>query len=323
MPQRRSLMSNGVRRVAAIARARPFALAALFLVLASAPANATDCTLSSSGIAFGEFSGTQLTSIGTVTIHCTGQGSTNFNLILSTGGSGTYSPRRMSNGANSLAYNLYLNAAFAQIWGDGTGGTSFLSGPIVVTGSPPSFDLTVTVYGRVPAQAIPARGTYQDSVVVTLICTGGGACTQSLTMPVTATVQASCTVSNSNLNFGNYSGGTMSPVTGQAIITAHCPVGEAYAIGLSEGLYPGATTTTRKMAITGGGGTAAALSYGLYTDPAGTINWGNNFSGAPQDVVHGTGSGADQEIPVYGKIGAGQNVRTGLYEDTILVTLSY
>jgi spore coat protein U-like protein len=42
-----------------------------------------------------------------------------------------------------------------------------------------------------------------------------------------------------------------------------------------------------------------------------------------QNIVQGTGTGGDQEIPVYGKIDAGRNVRTGLYEYTVLVTLSY
>jgi spore coat protein U-like protein len=76
------------------------------------------------------------------------------------------------------------------------------------------------------------------------------------------------------------------------------------------------------MTITGGSGDAS-LGYGLYTDPAGTLHWGNITDGMTENVVQGTGTGGDQEIPVYGKIDAGQNVRTGLYEDTVLVTLSY
>jgi spore coat protein U-like protein len=260
-------------------------------------------------------------------ITCTGNGTSTLRITLTAGGSGAFAQRRMSNGSNTLNYNLYTTAARTTIWGDGTSGTSFLN-PANSNGLTQPGVTTMVVYGTVPAQALPATGTYQDSITATLTCTNGGSCTntstQTLVVPVTATVGATCTVSNSNLDFGNYAGGTTSPVTSQAMITAHCAAGEAYAIGLSEGLYPGATTTTRRMTITNGGGdTTSALRYGLYTDPAGTLNWGNNFTGAPQDVVHGTGSGMDQEIPVYGKIDAGQNVRTGLYEDTILVTLSY
>jgi spore coat protein U-like protein len=231
----------------------------------------------------------------------------------------------MSNGANTLNYNLYTTATHTTIWGDGTSGTSYLN-PANSNGLTAPGTFTMVVYGSVPAQALPASGTYQDTITATMTCTNGGACTtassQTAVVPVTATVGATCTVSNSNLDFGNYTGGSPTPLTGLATVTAHCGVGQPYAIGLSQGLYPGATTTTRRMTITGGSGDAS-LGYDLFTDPAGTLHWGNITDGMTENVVQGTGTGGDQEIPVYGKIPAGQNVRTGLYEDTILVTLSY
>jgi spore coat protein U-like protein len=237
----------------------------------------------------------------------------------------------MTNGANILNYNLYTTAANTTIWGDGTSGTSYLN-PANSNGLTAPGVTTLVVHGLIPAQALPAAGTYTDTIMATLTCTNGGACTtaatQTLFVPVIAQVGATCSVASSDMNFGNYTGGTVTPTTGLATVTANCPMGAPYAIGLSEGLYPGATTTTRRMTITDGGGSRnggddASLSYGLYSDAAGTINWGNNFNGAVQDVVQGTGTGADQEILVYGRIGPGQNVRTGLYEDTILVTMQF
>lgn len=301
------------------------ALTVLCLIMAPGPAHAAYvCTYTSTGVAFGLFTGAAVSITGTFSITCTGSGTSTLRINLSAG-SGTFAQRHMSQGANILNYNLYTTAAHATIWGDGTSGTSFLN-PANSNGLTHPGTFTMTVFGLLPAQALPASGTYQDTVTATLTCTNGGACTTAATqnqvVPITATVGATCTVSSSNLDFGNYVGGAPSPTTGLATITANCPVGEPYAIGLSEGLYPGATTTTRRMMITGGGGDAS-LGYHLCTDAACTVNWGNNFGGAVQDVVQGTGNGTDQEIPVHGRIDPGQNVRTGLYEDTILVTLTY
>ena len=63
-----------------------------------------------------------------------------------------------------MVYNLFLNAAFTQIWGDGTGGTStyFLHNP------PNKKDVPVTVFSRIPAGQDVAVGGYGDTVVVTL-----------------------------------------------------------------------------------------------------------------------------------------------------------
>jgi spore coat protein U-like protein len=157
-----------------------------------------------------------------------------------------------------------------------------------------------------------------------MTCTNGGACTnastQTVVIPITAPPAAGCTVSSSNLDFGVYAASATTARTSQATIIAHCPAGEPYMIGLSAGSYPGATTTSRRMAV---GGATDTLSYGLYTDPAGTVNWGDSFAGAPQDVVLSAGTGADQEFPVFGRIGPGQYVRAGQYQDTVVVTLQF
>ena len=319
MPQRKSITRAG----RAVVRA---ALTVLFLVIAAGPASAAyTCTYTTSSIAFGLFTGAAVTTTGTFTITCTGSGTSTLRITLAAGGSGTFAQRRLTMGANILNYNLYTTAANTTIWGDGTSGTSYLN-PANSNGLTAPGITTLVVHGLIPAQALPAAGTYTDTIMATLTCTNGGACTtaatQTLFVPITAQVGATCSVRSSDMNFGNYTGGTVTPTTGLATITANCPMGAPYAIGLSEGLYTGATTTTRRMTITDGGGDSS-LAYGLYSDAARTINWGNNFTGAVQDVVQGTGNGNDQNILVYGRVNAGQNVRTGVYEDTILVTMQF
>ncbi|HET7085766.1 MAG TPA: spore coat U domain-containing protein [Rhizomicrobium sp.] len=292
---------------------RAIGLAGLLLILASAPAHAAaTCTLSSTGVVFGAFSGSALTFSGTVTIHCTGSGTSNYNLKLSAGGSGTYSARRMSNGANNLTYNLYQDAAFSQIWGDGTGGTFFPSGQIKLS-PPPSVDIIVPIYGSLPAQATPAPGTYSDSVVATLTCTSGGACTTTTTIPITASVQPSCTISATNLNFGNYA---RAQLDGLSTIQLNCANATTWNVGLNAGVFPGATVTTRSMA----GPSAFQLNYSLFSNPARSINWGNTVG---TDTVSGTGTGASQTLNVYGRIPAAQNVGPGSYVDTIVATITF
>lgn len=155
-------------------------------------------------------------------------------------------------------------------------------------------------------------------LIVALLCTWAGAVTTTATMQVTANVQATCTVSTGNLAFGNYTGGSASPVDATATITATCPPGQGYTIGLSAGLGPGATTATRMMTISGPG--SATLNYGLFSDTSHSTNW-DDIGGT--HTVTGTGNSTGQAITVYGRIPAGQNVQTGLYEDTITVTMSY
>jgi spore coat protein U-like protein len=293
---------------------RRFVLAAFLCLVAPAAANATAmCTLSASGVQFGVFSGSEVAFVGTVTMDCTGSGTSNYTLKLSTGGSGTYSPRRMSYGANTLSYNLYTDAAHTQIWGDGTGGTTFASGTIKLS-PPPSVHIVTNVYGNLPAQTTPAQGMYSDTIVATLTCTTGGNCTTTTPFAVTATVQPVCTISASNLAFGNYA---RTRLDGQSQVSLTCANGTGWNVGLNQGTFSGATVTTRRMSGPGG----APLSYSLYQNSTRTTNWGNTVG---TDTVSGTGTGSAQSLNVYGRIPASQNsVVPGNYADTITATVTY
>jgi spore coat protein U-like protein len=69
-------------------------------------------------------------------------------------------------GSSHLNYNLYLDSAYTQIWGDGTGGTVTKSDNI---GGLLGSSISYTVYGRLPGgQNVPA-GVYSDTVFVTVI----------------------------------------------------------------------------------------------------------------------------------------------------------
>jgi spore coat protein U-like protein len=139
---------------------RAAALAALLLI---APAARAACTVSATPVAFGAyspFSGTPTDSTGTATVRCTP--AANVVVALSTGGSGTFSPRQMSSGPSRLGYQLYSNAARTTVWGNGTGGTVTVAAR--VTGAGRNF----TAFGRIPALQGVAPGAYVDTITVTV-----------------------------------------------------------------------------------------------------------------------------------------------------------
>lgn len=140
--------------------ARLFASCAAVLALAVPAAARAACTVDATGaVAFGLYdplSATPTDSTGTITYTCT----TAALVMLSTGGSGTFNPRRMSAGANTLSYNLYADAPRTQIWGDFSAGTTIR---IANAGT----GVVLSVYGRVPAAQNVNSGSYSDTVTVT------------------------------------------------------------------------------------------------------------------------------------------------------------
>lgn len=90
---------------------------------------------------------------------------TAYSVSLGAGGGGDMAARRMLHGSipsEQIAYQLYNDAARSQVWGDGSGGTSTVSG----TGT--GATQAVSVYGRIPLQATPRPGDYEDTVIVTV-----------------------------------------------------------------------------------------------------------------------------------------------------------
>ena len=138
----------------------------VLLVVAVAGAAEAACTLSSTAVSFGSydvFSTSPLDSTGSITYNCTSGGGTNITISLNKGGASTFNPRRMLKGGVALNYNLYREAARTNIWGDGTGGTQTYNNP----SAPADTNVTVTIYGRIPAQQDVTAGSYSNSILAT------------------------------------------------------------------------------------------------------------------------------------------------------------
>ena len=153
-------------------------VAAVALFAAAPALGGATCTVAATGVSFGAYVISLVTptdSSGNVTVTCNyvppgGAVGVNITTALSTGISGTYSPRQMASGPARLNYNLFVDAARTFVWGNGLSGTrvatdSFTVGPGVGNGTRAS---ALPVYGRVPAQQLVGTGAYSDTIVVTV-----------------------------------------------------------------------------------------------------------------------------------------------------------
>ena len=146
---------------------------ALFLGFLPAKASAScllcTCSIATvTGVAFGTYlPGAPTLSSGQATVNClisSGTGTVAYTLQASQG-SGSFSQRTLRSGSAALNYNLYTNASYNSVWGDGTSGTATISDSYVLS---LLTSKTYPIYGQIPAsQNVPA-GTYGDTITVTI-----------------------------------------------------------------------------------------------------------------------------------------------------------
>lgn len=122
------------------------------------------CTVASvSAINFGSVGaiGANIDQTSTLTVNCSN--TTPYTIALSAGGGtgATVASRKMKSGTNQINYSLYRDTARAQVWGTTTGTDT-------VAGTGTGANQALTIYARVPPQAVPAPGTYTDAVTVTV-----------------------------------------------------------------------------------------------------------------------------------------------------------
>lgn len=146
----------------------------LFGLFPAFPAFAFNCTVSTGSLNFPTYdflSSMPTDSTGTIHVTCNipdnnPHAPLQVTVSLSAGNSGSFSQRQMSplaGGANGLNYNLFTDASYSTVWGDGAGSSSTLTR--TVTKSTP---WDAVVYGRIPARQKVSAGTYSDVITVTV-----------------------------------------------------------------------------------------------------------------------------------------------------------
>lgn len=133
---------------------------------------------------------------------------------------------------------------------------------------------------------------------------------------VTAEVIDACNLTANDLDFGNYSSISGSPLDATSTIDVTCTNGTAYTVLLDDGTTLGGDFTARLMTDS-----TNTLEYNLYTTSGRTTVWGDS-TGATATVGN-TGDGTQQSLTVYGRIPASQNVPVGSYSDSVTATVSF
>lgn len=138
-----------------------------FQVTVNVPQN---CLVTATDLDFGTYlpGGGNVAQTSTVQVSCTAGLAYTVNLDGGLGGS--FAPRTMTRaGGGTLQYNLFTDASFVNVWGDGTGGTDNQGG----TGGGLSSPTSYTVHGQIPDSGATnlnsAEGTYADTVTVSVI----------------------------------------------------------------------------------------------------------------------------------------------------------
>ncbi|WP_458097822.1 Csu type fimbrial protein [Roseomonas sp. WA12] len=137
--------------------------------------------------------------------------------------------------------------------------------------------------------------------------------TATSSFQVTATVLKLCSVTATSMAFGDYTPTTALEQTSN--LSVLCTTNTPYTIALNLGTAT--SPTTRQMTS---GTATTTLNYLLFRDSSRSAIWGETTS---TDTQSGTGTGATQTIPVYGRIPANQRPQPGSYTDTVTVTLTY
>lgn len=122
---------------------------------------------------------------------------------------------------------------------------------------------------------------------------------------------ATCTVSPQNLSFGLYDPLSSSTSDTVATITVTCDAETAFEIALGPGSGSYAART-----MTAGPDT---MVYNLYIDPQRTLVWGDGMGGS--NTVGAVS--AQRDFSVYARAPALQNLRPGVYGDSVAITVTY
>lgn len=125
------------------------------------------CTIQATDVVFGDFQpldNANLDGSGTVMVNCGPVGLlVSYDLKLTKGAASSYASRYMTSGAYQLPYNLYTTAGHGTVWGDGTGGTGYVSDAWLI--SLGHTTMPHTIHGRIPPATTARPGSYSDTLV--------------------------------------------------------------------------------------------------------------------------------------------------------------
>ena len=151
----------------------------------SAPALAlldfASCSATAGSVSFGDYdplAGNHKDSTGSITFSCTqtlgllSSRTVSFEVQLDPDSNGSFAPRTMSRGVDTLEYSVYTDPARTTVWGNRAGGTGTRSGSLSFSGVlniGVTEKVTFPTYGRMFAGQFVPAGEYRDTVGVTVL----------------------------------------------------------------------------------------------------------------------------------------------------------
>ncbi|MFI5394788.1 MAG: spore coat U domain-containing protein [Candidatus Binatia bacterium] len=142
-------------------------------------------------------------------------------------------------------------------------------------------------------------------------------------LSVGASVTNNCIISTTATAFGAYdpivTNKTAPLDSSNGKVTITCAKGTTATIGLGAGLNAASATGTSR-ALSDGTSTQF-LNYELYNESSRTTVWTNSGTGLLSPAA--APSRAARDFMVYGRVPADQNVPSGTYSDTVLVTINF
>jgi len=132
---------------------------------------AFNCRIATTPVNFGTydvFSQSVLDSTGTISVSCNNleKKPMSIKVTLSAGNSGAFNPREMrsTSGQDRLKYFLFSDPAMTVVWGDGTGGSSYLSSVVTRDST-----INALIYGRILPRQNVSVGNYSDVLTATVL----------------------------------------------------------------------------------------------------------------------------------------------------------
>lgn len=310
---------------------------ASLLAFASRCALAQSCVASVSSVAFGSvdpLTGDPFDATGSVQVSCTWPGYSTAPQVLVCLNLGGASPRLLTNGTQSLQYDLFVDAGRSMPWGSASAGGTPLGVIVPRSADGSRTSASTTVYARIAANQTSTATTgggatlydhhfggnetalaYDTYPVPAADCTSAPPRGGAFPFDVSATVVNNCRIRASGIAFGTV-GNLTQALAANGTLNVQCTSGAPYRIALNGG--GNANVAARTMRSAGADG---VVGYQLFLDANRSMPWGDGKAGTADATGLGTGNWV--QIPVYGVVPAQPSPMPGDYSDTVIATITF
>lgn len=127
--------------------------------------------------------------------------------------------------------------------------------------------------------------------------------------------EAACTVSTTSVAFGTYDVFAPSATDSTGVVSVFCNVRTTVSVRLGTGSAAGFAPRTLKQG-------SVALSYNLFQDNARSVVWGDGTGGSSAFSVT-VNANTTRNQTIFGRIPARQDVPSGPFSDTVVVTIVF